>query len=154
MAGRTKPIDLKTGELAKDKARKRAEMEANLKGKDPISKKAPIDLSDSAKTIYKQIIDSFPNDYLNKTDSYLVSIVADSLANMAELRRLIDEQGLLAASETKLIISYQKYADIFKKYSLELGLSPSGRSQLGYLASKQEEEANDPLLKVLRGNKK
>jgi len=150
---KAKPVNLKTGNLTTEKKRIRQEAENALKGDEPISKKPPNDLCAKGKQVYKEILQSFPQDFLNRCDSYVVIVVADAVAQMQKLREQINELGPLAASESKLVITYQKYAEILKKFSPELGLSPQSRSQLAHLVAQEREIEKDPLLSVLKGKK-
>ena len=61
--------------------------------------------------------------------------------------------GPLQASESKLIIAYQKYSDILNKFSSLLGLSPQSRAQLAHIFTKQQQTKKDPLLQVLQKHK-
>jgi P27 family predicted phage terminase small subunit len=160
---KVKPVDLKTGGITKDEYNKRKSAEDKLKGSKQISKTPPKDLCKKGKVIYKEIVNSLPDEFLNNTDIYTVSIVADAVANMQKCREIINEQGLLVEytnnsgatniDQNKAILVYQKYADIYNKFSGELGLSPSARSKLALILSDSKEKEMDPLLRVLSGGK-
>ena len=157
---KVKPVDLKTGGITKDEYKARKSAEDELKGSKRISKTPPNDLCDIGKAIYKEIVISLPDDFLNNTDIYTVSIVADAVANMQKCREIINEQGLLVEytnnsgatniDQNKAILVYQKYSDIYHKFSGELGLSPSARSKLALMLSESKEKEEDPLLKALK----
>ena len=161
--GRTKPVALKKGTITKEEYNKRAKAEEILKGETSIANKPPAYLCSNGKKIYKNIVDSLPKSFLNNTDEYVVSIVADSIAKMQEAQKLIERDGLLVeytnsagatnTDQNKAILIYQKYNDIFKKYIGEIGLSPQGRSRLAMISLKDEKEKQDPLLKVLGGQR-
>jgi P27 family predicted phage terminase small subunit len=151
---KAKPVNLKSGNLTNEKKRIRKEAESSLKGETAISSKPPESLCEIGKEVYREVIQTFPEDFLNRTDSYVVTVVSDAIAQMQKLREQINELGPLAASESKLVITYQKYSDILKKFSPELGLSPQSRSQLAHLVTKEKEAQKDPLLKILNGHKK
>lgn len=136
--------------MTNENKRIRAEAETALKGNEPIPQKPPNDLCTKGKAVYKEILQSFPQDFLNRTDAYIVTVVADAIAQMQKLREQINELEPLAASESKLIIAYQKYSDILKKFSPELGLSPTSRGQLANLVTKEQETEKDPLLRILK----
>jgi P27 family predicted phage terminase small subunit len=150
---RAKPVNLKSGKLTNEQARKRKEAEAKLKGDESISKEPPESLCDKGQDVYRRILEAFPESFLNSNDVFIVTTVADAIAQMDKLREQINELGPIASSESKLVITYQKYADILKKFSPELGLSPQARSQLAHLVAKEKETEQDPLLKVLNGKK-
>jgi P27 family predicted phage terminase small subunit len=151
---RAKPVDLKKGDLSNEKKRIRNDFEGRLKGSEGIPKEPPKSLCEIGKEVYREILNTFPEDFLNRTDAYVVTVVADAIAQMQKLREQINELGPIAASESKLIIAYQKFGDLLKKFSPELGLSPQSRSQLAHLVTKEKEVEKDPLLKVLKNHKK
>jgi P27 family predicted phage terminase small subunit len=150
---RAKPVDLKSGDLSNEKKQIRKEIETRLQGSEGIPSTPPNSLCAAGKQVYREIVNTFPQDFLSRTDAYVVTVVADAIAQLTKLREQINVVGPTAASETKLIISYQKYSDILKKFSPELGLSPQSRSQLAHLVTKEKEIEKDPLLKVLKGQK-
>lgn len=161
---RTKPVELKKGTITKEEYKKRKQAEENLKGDNSISKNPPTYLCNNGKKIYKNIVESLPNNFLNNTDEYVVAIVADSLAKMQECQKILKKEGLLVEytnsagatniDQNKAILIYQKYNEIFKKYIGEIGLSPSARGKLAMLSLEEQQEQGDPLLKVLSGGKK
>lgn len=153
-----KPVDLKLGVIPKKEYEKRKTNENKLKGNKKISSRAPQYLDDDGKKIYKNIINSLPDDFLNNTDEYVVAIVADSLAKMQQCQAIIKKEGLLVeytnsagatnTDQNKAILIYQKYNEIFKKYIGEIGLSPSARGKLAMIS---ETEKQNPLLEILKG---
>ena len=50
------------------------------------------------------------------------------------------------------ILALSKYSELFRKYADDLGLSPTSRAKLALMKTKQVEEEQDPLLKVLKGS--
>lgn len=159
---KVKPIDLKQGAISKKEYNKRKTNEDNLKGNKKISKKAPKYLDDDGEKIYKNIVNSLPDEFLNNTDEYVVAIIADSIAKMQQCQEIIKEQGLLVKytnsagatniDQNKAILIYQKYNEIFKKYIGEIGLSPSARGKLAMLSGQENDSAKETILKVLNGN--
>ena len=160
---KAKPVELKKGNLTKDVYEERKSNEDKLKGSKPISKKSPAYLCENGRKIYKNIVKSLPEDFLNNTDEYVVAIVADSLAKMQECQQLIKKEGLLVEytntagatniDQNKAVLIYQKYCEIFKKYIGEIGLSPSARSKMALMISESDAEKQDPLLQVLAGGR-
>lgn len=159
---KVKPIDLKLGAIPKKEYEKRKTNESKLKGNKKISSRAPQYLDDNGKKIYKNIINSLPDDFLNNTDEYVVAIVADSLAKMQQCQEIIKKEGLLVEytnsagatniDQNKAILIYQKYNEIFKKYISEIGLSPSARGKLAMLSDSNNESSKDKLLRAINGN--
>lgn len=160
---KAKPVELKKGNLTKGVYEERKANEDKLKGDKRISNKAPAYLCDNGKKIYKNIVKSLPEEFLNNTDEYVVAIVADSLAKMQECQELIKKEGLLVeytntagatnVDQNKAVLIYQKYCEIFKKYIGEIGLSPSARSKMAIMISESDAEKQDPLLQVLAGGR-
>ena len=93
-----------------------------------------------------------PERFSQQTDGHIVCVVADAIAQMTKIREEINSIGPLQASESKLIIAYQKFSDVLKKYIGELGMSPTSRGQLANILSKEQQQAKDPLLQVLKKN--
>jgi P27 family predicted phage terminase small subunit len=157
---KVKPVDLKTGGITKDEYKARKSAEDELKGSKRISKTPPNDLCEIGKSIYKEIVNSLPDKFLNNTDGHTVSIVADAVANMQKCRQRINTEGLLVeytnnagftnVDQNKAILIYQKYSDIYNKFSGELGLTPSARSKLALMLNESKEKEEDPLLKALK----
>lgn len=160
---KAKPVDINKRHLTKDEYNKRKENEDNLKGEKAISNRPPPYLCNKGKKIYKNIINSLPEDFLNNTDEYVVSIIADSLAKMQECQEIIKKEGLLVEytntagatniDQNKAVLIYQKYCEIFKKYIGEIGLSPSARSKMAIIMNESKENEQDPLLQVLAGGR-
>ena len=160
---KAKPVNLKKGNLTKEVYEARKTNEDKLKGDKGISNRPPPYLCSKGKKIYKNIIESLPEDFFNNTDEYVVAIVADSLAKMQECQEIIKREGLLVEytntagatniDQNKAVLIYQKYCEIFKKYIGEIGLSPSARSKMALMINENNENKQDPLLQVLAGGK-
>ena len=158
---KAKPVELKSGYINKEQYKTRKNNEDKLKGTKTITSKPPTYLCNNGKKIYKNIVESLPEDLLNNTDEYVVSIVADALAKMHECQEIIKREGLLVSytntagatniDQNKAVLIYQKYCEIFKKYVGEIGLSPSARSKMAMMISQDNENKSDPLLKLLGG---
>lgn len=142
---KAKPVSLKEGNLSKENYAKREKMEKMLKGDKQISRIPPDTLSQEGKEIYLIILENLSPDILNQTDEYTIEVAADAIANMRECRRDILENGLFTEytnsagvrnrDQSKAVLIYQKYSEIYKKYIPELGLSPSARSKIANLAN-------------------
>lgn len=136
---------MKQGNLSKDEYKRREALEKKYKGERAISIEPPDTLTEEGKKIYLIILDNLPADVLNEADEYTVEVAADAIAIMRECRRDIAKNGLFTTytnsagmenrDQNKAVLVYQKYAEIFKKYIAELGLSPSARSKIANLAS-------------------
>lgn len=160
---KAKPVNLKKGNLTKEVYETRKANEDKLKGDRVISNNPPPYLCGKGKKIYKNIVESLPEDFLNNTDEYVVAIVADSLAKMQECQEIIKKEGLLVEytntagatniDQNKAVLIYQKYCEIFKKYIGEIGLSPSARSKMALMINENNENKQDPLLQILAGGR-
>ena len=148
-----KTVNTKTGAITNENKKIRTDIENSIRGSEAIQTEAPDSLCEVGKQTYKQIIKSLPEDYLSNVDVHIVTVVSDSVAQLEKLREQINELGPLQASESKLIIAYQKYSDILNKFSSLLGLSPQSRAQLAHIFTKQKQAEKDPLLQVLQKHK-
>lgn len=100
------------------------------------------------------MIESLPEDFLCKIDSYVVNTVAESLARMQECQIKINEEGLFSMGGEVNIASktFNDYSKIFKEFASKLGLSPKDRAQLSSIMLSESNEKNDPILKALQGD--
>lgn len=148
-----KPAELRTGKTGKDEVSKRKQAENKLKGAKKIPTKPKGELSESGKKLYKEIIKLLPDGFLSGGDTYVVGIVADALSRMAECQSILNQNGMFSTTGEELdaVKTYERYSKIFDKFSSKLGLSPKDRAALAVLNINAEEEKNDPLLQVLRG---
>lgn len=149
-----KPAALRTGKTGKDEIKKRMKAEDSLKGAAQISRTAPKGLSKQGKKIYRHIIDLLPEGFLSGADTYVVGIVADALDRMNECQEVINEKGMFGeqGTEKDAVKTYERYSKIFDRFASKLGLSPKDRATLAVLNINAEEEKEDPLLAVLRGD--
>jgi P27 family predicted phage terminase small subunit len=154
---KTKPTSLQKGQMSKEKLQKRQETEIRLKGNKSISKTAPPELCEIGQNLYLEIINTLPKGFLNNLDLDTVASCADSAAGMRKCREILNKEGVLVESpqgtkQNPAILALSKYSELFRKYADDIGLSPTSRAKLANLKSKQVEEEQDPLLKVLRGS--
>lgn len=148
-----KPAELRTGKTGKEEIKKRTMEEKKLKGTREISEKPVEGLNPNGKKLYKEIIGLLPDGFLSGGDTYVVGIVADALSRMAECQKILNSDGMFDDDgiEIDAVKTYERYSKIFDKFSSKLGLSPKDRAALAVLNINAEEEKNDPLLQVLRG---
>lgn len=149
-----KPAGLRTGKTGKDEVEERRKTEEKLKGRRKIPVKPKGELSESGIKLYKEIIKLLPQDFLSGGDTYVVSIVADALSRMDECRKILNRKGMFTESglEIDAVKTYERYSKIFDKFSSKLGLSPKDRAALAVLTMNSEDEKNDPVVQVLRGD--
>ena len=95
-------------------------------------------------------------------DIGVVAIVADAYIKMNQANEILKKEGMLINHTNKAgaenlvkhpaLEIYSKYNDIYKKYLVEIGLSPSSRAKLSMInIEKQEENKLKDLLQGLRG---
>lgn len=151
-----KPVSLNKGKHnSKERAESRQKAEDSLKCK-PISRIAPNRLSKNGKTIYSNLLKSFPDGFLTASDSHTLEIVANAIDMMQISQKDINERGFLLDEdiENPSIRVYERYTKIFNTFGSKLGMSPRDRASLAVLLVNQQEEKEDPLLDALKRNKK
>lgn len=156
------PVEMKAGAISKQDYEKRKQIEDAFKGNNGLERKAPASLSKAGQLIYMEILDNIPLEMFNRTDSYVIEVVADAIDQMRECREVIREDGLIveytnSAGQTnkdqnKAILIYQKYAEILKKYLGEIGLSPSARSKIANMALQPQTDNKNPLATLFGGD--
>ena len=149
-----KPSALQNGHKSNEEKEARKHQEELLKGNTEITIKPPKELSTNGKKIYKNIISLLPTGFLNGGDTFVVTIVAESLDRMQTCQVKLNDNGLFteAGEENNAVRTYDKYSKIFEKFSGKLGLSPKDRASLAVLNLNQMEESQDELLKILKGD--
>lgn len=161
---KTKPINLTTGHRTKEEIQQRQEAEERLKGSSNKIHIVPKWLCKDGKKEYKRLIAELENtNILTNVDIGVVAICADAYVKMNQANEIIKKEGMLIeytnkAGATNIIKHpalevYAKYNDIYKKYLVEIGLSPSSRAKLSLINIENNNEKEDPLLKILRGDK-
>lgn len=156
------PVEMKAGALSKRDFEQRKKIEDAFKGDNKLERTPPDSLSKAGKVIYIEILDNIPLEMFNRTDSYVIEVVADAIDQMRECRKVIARDGLIveytnSAGQTnkdqnKAILIYQKYAEILKKYLGEIGLSPSARSKIANMALQPAESNKNPLAAIFGGD--
>lgn len=157
------PASLKKGHTeSKEQLKKREEMEKKLRGNDDIVYEIPQHLNDEEKMFYGFLIDELKTlNILSNVDTFLLEQTANCLYIMRECDEHIRQYGILVQKvdrygnvedkenpSIKVKLNYQtKYATLCN----QLGLSPAARSALAGKQLEAKQEAEDPLLKALRG---
>lgn len=149
-----KPAALQNNHKSNAEIEARKEQEELLKGDTEITIKAPKELSANGKKLYKNIINLLPTGFLNGGDTFVITIVAESLDRMQTCQKNINSNGLFDDNgvENNAVKTYDKYSKIFEKFSAKCGLSPKDRASLAVLNLNQTEESSDELLKILKGD--
>lgn len=100
----------------------------------------PCALTDSGLAVFAALVDAIPDGALAKIDGYTIEVAADAIDKMRECREAIDRDGILVKvvngngiavrKQNDMLLAYQKYSEIAKKYLVELGLTPQARSKI------------------------
>lgn len=97
-------------------------------------------LTDSGLAVFVALVEAIPDGALAKIDGYTIEVAADAIDKMRECREAIDRDGILVEvvngngiavrKQNDMLLAYQKYSEIAKKYLVELGLTPQARSKI------------------------
>jgi len=159
----TKPTELLGRGYSKEEIETRKYNEEKLKGESDKVHIAPKWLCKDAKKEYKRLVKELENtNILTNVDIGVVAIVADAYIKMNQANEILKKEGMLINHTNKAgaenlvkhpaLEIYSKYNDIYKKYLVEIGLSPSSRAKLSMInIEKQEENKLKDLLQGLRG---
>lgn len=147
MARPAMSVDVTAKNLTKEEIALRKESEAKLRGKsDKI--KPPAYLNSNAKKIFNYIVKEMEESgILSNLDIYVLAICATSLDRIQEAERLLNED--MFNKNARIVKS--DYTKEFFRCCNELSLSPQARAKIGNINVQAAKEAEDPLLKALRG---
>ena len=68
---------------------------------------------------------------MSKIDGYTIEACADAIAKMEDLREQINREGIVVdGKQNQAVVAYAKYAEIAKRYLVELGCTPSARAKI------------------------
>lgn len=125
--------------LTNDEKAARAAAE-ELWRKGAIADYEPGALTESGFAVFAALVDAIPDGALAKIDGYTIEVAADAIDKMRECREAIDRDGILVKvvngngiavrKQNDMLLAYQKYSEIAKKYLVELGLTPQARSKI------------------------
>jgi P27 family predicted phage terminase small subunit len=110
-------------------------------------------LTTDQKRVFEYIVSELElSGILGNLDVWLLETAAIAIDRMQEIEIMInnDIDNLINKS---LMSAKDKYSKDFFRCCNELCLSPQSRAKLGNLNLKQQEDENDPLLKILKGGK-
>lgn len=158
MSRPNKPISMQNRHLSKDEINTREQLEGILTGTKDIVYKAPVKLNMEQQKIYKNLVELLkPLDILSDLDVELVTLASDSIYQMDEARKNIEELGqvivitdnegnIVKVSKNPSIEIYKTFENIYNRCCSQLALSPSARAKLSaeitnaIRLQKQEEE--------------
>ena len=125
--------------LTNDEKAARAAAE-ELWRKGAIADYEPGALTESGLAVFAALVEAIPDGALAKIDGYTIEVAADAIDKMRECREAIDRDGILVKvvngngiavrKQNDMLLAYQKYSEIAKKYLVELGLTPQARSKI------------------------
>lgn len=163
MARSRKPAGLKKGcSESKEQLRKREELERQLMGSNENVKNIPDHLTAEEKIYYSWLITEIEiSGIITNLDIPLLEQTANCLYIMRNCDDHIRENGILVKKidrfgnvEDKANPSIKVKLDYQSKYATlcnQLGLSPAARASLAGKKAEVEEEQEDKVLKILRG---
>ena len=153
MARPSKSVKTMSKNLTKEEIKSRLESEENLRGEaDKIS--PPSHLNERQMDIFNNIVDELQaSGILGNLDIYILSSCSISIDRIQEIEKMINEKpGLLMDKDLRM--ANTKYSNDFFRTCNELSLSPQSRAKVGNINLQSKKEKADPLLKLLKGDKK
>lgn len=143
-----KSIDTTSKNWTKEEYEQRKQAEESLKGaNDKI--KPPSYLNSNAKKIFKYIVSELQaSGILCNLDIFVLTNCSIAIDRIQEAEKLLNENPL-NKDALKLKESYMK--DLFR-YTNELSLSPASRAKLASINVQTQQNAEDPLLQILKGD--
>lgn len=166
MARQRKPASLKQGKSeTKEQLEIRQGIEQQLLGGTDKIGIVPNHLNDLAKVYYQFLVDELEiSGLLSNLDIPLLEQTSDSLSKIRECDEALNAEGLVIRGTDRYGHEFQKenpyvrvkmnYLNQFRNLANQLGLSPSSRASLAGKKIDAKEEEEDPLLQILRGDKK
>lgn len=163
IARQRKPASLKAGKSeTKEQLEARQEIEQQLLGSTDKINSVPEHLNELAKVYYKFLIDELEiSGVLSNLDIPLLEQTADTLSKIRECDEDLNERGLVITkidrygheneAENPYVKIKMSYLTQFRSLANQLGLSPASRASLAGKKIEAKEEAEDPLLKILKG---
>ena len=164
MARARKPASLKAGKSeTKEQLAIRESIEQQLLGNTDKVTIVPDHLNELAKVYYQYLVSELEiSGLLSNLDIPVLEQTADSLSKIRECDENLNDEGLVITRidryghENTIENPYVKikmaYLNQFRSLANQLGLSPSSRAALASKKIEAKEEAEDPLLQILRGN--
>lgn len=153
-----KPLSIKSKNHTKAEILAIQEAEEQLKGKDDYIYEVPDDITDDEKVVYQFLVDELKESkILSNLDTFLLRNLSFSVAGMIRTQEMINASDKLVQKSNGDWVKNPLYgvlADYQKQFNWgckELGLSPSSRSAIANINLQAQQQEQDPLLRVLRG---
>ena len=149
MARPCKSVKLQSGDMTKAEYKARLENEEKLRGNtDKII--APDYLNEHQTQLFDYLAKELKS-ILGNVDIYILSTCCIAIDRLQTIESVINENSELLFDKVLLSTKDKYTKDLFRTCS-ELSLSPSSRSKLANLNLKEQQEEDDPLLALLRGD--
>lgn len=98
----------------------------------------PSTLTERGRAAFDVIANAIPESKMSKVDGYTIEACADAISKMEELREQINHDGIVIdGKQNQAVVAYAKYAEIAKRYLVELGCTPSARAKIANDAATQ-----------------
>lgn len=152
MARPSKSVKVASKNLTKDEVRYKGEVEEKVRGSGN-NIRPPTYLTSEQKKIFKYIVDELEaSGILSNLDGWILETCSIAIDRLQEIETMINDDidNLINKS---LMSAKDKYTKDFFRCCNELCLSPQSRAKLGNLNLQAQEDANDPLLQLLKGGK-
>lgn len=91
----------------------------------------PLSLTLGGRAAFDTIANAIPPEKMSKIDGYTIEACADAIDKMEQLRDQINREGVVVeGKQNQAVVAYAKYAEIAKRYLVELGCTPSARAKI------------------------
>ena len=91
----------------------------------------PCTLTERGRASFDTIANAIPPEKMSKIDGYTIEACADAIDKMEQLREQINREGIVVdGKQNQAVVAYAKYAEIAKRYLVELGCTPSARAKI------------------------
>lgn len=153
MARPSKSVKTMAKNLTKEELAIRLETEEKLRGAD--DKICPPEyLTDRQKEIFCYIVQELKaSGILGNLDVYILSTTAVAIDRIQEIERMVNADPDLLR-DSALMRAKNAYTKEFFRCCNELSLSPQSRAKIGNINLQAKQQAEDPLIRVLKGGKK
>jgi P27 family predicted phage terminase small subunit len=149
----SKSARLSDKKISKSEIRNLLEAEEKLKGGSDRVKPSSY-LNAKQKSIFKQIVRELETSgIIGNLDVYILDLTAIAIDRLRSIEQAVNQDFSKLLDKT-LMATKSKYTNDLFSGMKELSLSPSARVKIVNLNQEAEENAQDPLLKLLNFNKK
>lgn len=130
MARRALTVDSTEKHLTKQQREAREAAEAEWR-RGLLSDYEPTSLDDAGMAAFATIAGAIPENRMSKVDGYTIEAAADAISKMENCRAQINSEGIVVdGRQNPAVVAYAKYAEIAKRFLVELGCTPSARAKI------------------------